>query len=160
MEKRNKLEVQGFRGAPWTSNLEPLEKLEAIQRRRCKVVGHNSNRIPWKEKLLETKSRSFKRSSIYNKQDHQRWGYSTVERFQEREKKKKSDKAIFWNGEDRQAIAFFTSTFAPLAFPKISLRFPKDFPKISSRFPQDFSEISPRFPQDFHKISTRFPQDF
>ena len=41
-------------------------------------------------------------------QDHQRWGYSTVERFAKKWtkiKEKDKEKTIFWYGEDRQAFS-------------------------------------------------------
>ena len=41
------------------------------------------------------KKNGYKFFSYMYQQDHQRWGYSTVERFEQRNKKKKSDKTIF-----------------------------------------------------------------
>ena len=49
------------------------------------------------------------RHSHKQKQDHQRWGYSTVERFEKiwtKIKEKNKDMTIFWYGEDHQALAF------------------------------------------------------
>ena len=86
-------------------------------------------------------------------QDHQRWGYSTVERFEEKKlnkdkrKEQRNNYILKWGGSSSVCIFYVD----------LSPRFPQEFPKISTRFPQDFYKISPRFLRDFPKSSPRFP---
>ena len=58
-------------------------------------------------------------SAFWRKQDHQRWGYSTVERFkkklnEDKRKEQRNNYILIWGGSSCVSI-FFTSAFAPSA---------------------------------------------
>ena len=60
-----------------------------------------------------------KRRAAYERQDHQRWGYSTVERFdkklnKDKRKEQRNNHILIWGGSSSVSI-FFRSAFAPSA---------------------------------------------
>ena len=95
------------------------------------------------------------------KQDHQRWGYGTVERFakklnKDKRKEQRNNYILIWGGSSSVSI-FFTSAFAPLALRPCVRRICRWYE--GSWHSLDFYWLSTNFywlSTDFHWLSTDF----